>query len=855
MSQQQQQPVNPAKLQAVYNKCPELRKLGPPDNDVKVLETLGKGNYGYVYRGEIKSLNNIMSAIKVVFLKESEIKETWQEVEILRECNHPNIVKLYTTYMQGLYLWIAMEYCGGASVDHLYSVLPKPLTEEAIAVIINESVKGLAYFHETRHIHRDIKAGNLLLTDDGQIKLADFGVSARVTANNMRANSFIGTPFWMAPEVIKSENDRNNWYDAKADVWSIGITVIELADKCPPLAEIHPFTALKHILNDSMPLGLKNPKKRSKQMNEFIQYCLTRDPRRRPSCNDLLQHPFLQKAQTLRGDALIADLVEKAKQVRQKRRAGQRTDDDDDGADDSAKYAVSPSPATGHTDDTGGVGEYGGEAPGVVAVSANDPSMMGAGEQDVKGKPIIEAKQSYILDEEVLCSDFIGNYLLLGTEKGLLVADLSPPADPNAANGAGGGAAGSGQTFVFAIRGVRFRQMAVLEDYGVLVARCGKNDHVRQYRLSSMKKLIGMVLAGRRVEMPEPSSLFDRSRHQGIDGSSNPLEDFIKIPGTKDSTHFIVERTAGSIFMLVLVKNDVTLFEWAKDPYLRFMKVKAFWLPEPPKFVSIFHDGYFVRELLVNYSMEANLVNVEDAKVTELPVANEFRSSGGPDGTPAPNGERWRTYDQLPIEANTFATMRMTVLRQNSVNRKIAAAVSPYQDGMSAVPAAKRKYLATYGLATHIVDGKAQVIANTPAFRWTTHPGKLLVVPGLYVIGVCEHSVEICDIKTGEKLQVIQHSAQLKFLCDRNGKLVIATAKKRRAFQVFILGATPVLLHQLQQRQMHAVQQQHQQHQGNEGPGGHGYQHPPMPPQPQQAQGSSRWRHPRGGRQRAHLGI
>ncbi|KAI9221611.1 kinase-like domain-containing protein [Blastocladiella britannica] len=827
MSQQQDQPVNPAKLQALFNKCPPLRQLGPPDADVEVIETLGKGNYGYVYRGKVKSIGDVMSAVKVVFLKESELKETWQEVEILAECNHPNVVRLYTTYMKGLYLWIAMEYCGGGSVDTLYAVLPKPMTEEAISVIIHEAVKGLAYFHDQKFIHRDIKAGNLLLTESGEIKLADFGVSARIGHTNNRAHSFIGTPFWMAPEVIRSENDSNNWYDVKADVWSIGITTIELADKCPPLAEIHPMTALKHILNETMPLGLKNPKKRTKLINDFVQTCLIRDVRRRPNCHELLNHPYMQKADGLRGRELIADLVEKAKTARARRRAGQRYDDDD-GADDAAKYAVSPQPSSAPVE----VGEAGGSHPVLVAQPVDDDS-------DVKGKPIIEAKQSFILEEEVLCSDFIGPYLLLGTEKGLLVTDLNTDTSAAATAAAGPGASvnAGGQNFIYAIRGVRFRQLGVLDDYGVLVARCGKNDHVRQYRLSSIRKLITAVLAGKSFEMPEPSSLFDRSRHQGTDGSPNPLEDFIKIPGTKDATQFVVERTAGSIFLLVLVKNDVTLFEWAKDPYLRFMKVKAFWLPETPKFVSVFHDGYFVRDLLVNYQQEANLVNVEDAKVTELAVSGDFRTHGGPDGTAAATSERWRTFDQLPIEANTFATMRMTVLRQTSVNRKMAAAVSPYQDGMMAVPAAKRRYLATYGLVTHIVDVKANVVPNTPRFQWTTVPGKLLVVPGLYVIGVCDNSIEICDIKSGEKLQVIQHSAPLRFLCDKGGRLVIATARKRRAFQVFVLGATPVLLHQLQQRQQAQMQQQMAQDDADAAHGVHsGYGAGPAAPQSPQQQ-------------------
>jgi hypothetical protein len=518
-------------------------------------------------------------------------------------------------------------------------------------------------------------------------------------------------------------------------------------------------------------------------MNEFIQFCLTRDPRKRPSAEDLLKHPYLLKAEGLRGRELVADLVEKAKTLRQKKKSGQRIDDDFD--EDPSKYQVNPESAS-----SSDIGQTG---PGVGTPDVNVSAVNIAEDpQDVKGKPIIEARQSYILDEEVLCSDFLGQYLLLGTDKGLLVADLNLAQEQ--------------QTFLFCVRGVRFRQLSVLEDYGVMLARCGKNDHVRQYRLSSIRKLIRMVLNGERADVPE-TGLFHRNT-QGVDGSANPLQDFIKIPMTKDSTSFIIERTAGSIFMVVLVKNDMTLFEWAKDPYLRFMKVKGFWLPEQPKFISLFHDGYFVRDILVNYAGEANLVNAEDSKVTELQVASVFRQTGGDGGANAKSDERWRTFEQLPIEQNVFQTMRMTVLRQASVNRKIAAAVSPYQDGTHSVPAAKRRYLATFGYVTYIVDGRAQPVANSPSFRWTKHPTKLLVVPSLYVIGICENSVEICDIKTGEKLQVIQHTASLRFLCDKNGRLVIATNKKRRTFQVFILGATQIVLQQLAQRQ----QNQHMQH-------------------------------------------
>ncbi|KAJ1500845.1 hypothetical protein HMI56_003585, partial [Coelomomyces lativittatus] len=566
---------------------------------------------------------------------------------------------------------------------------------------------GLAYFHETRHIHRDIKAGNLLLTESGEIKLADFGVSSRLNAQNLRANSFIGTPFWMAPEVIRSENDRNNWYDAKADIWSMGITVIELADKAPPLADIHPFTALKLVLQDSQRLGLSNPKKRSKLMNDFIQQCLIRDPQTRPSARELLQHPFLVKAQALRAKDLIADLVEKAKSYRVKMKSGQRIEDDFD--DDASKYQVEdedkPSKESGDSSN---------QKQERIHVSQAIPPLEN---QDMKGSPIIEARHSFVLDEEVLCCDFLGSLLLLGTDRGLLVADLTSSAEP---------------MFVFCIRGVRFRQIAVIEDYDVVVAICGKNDHVRQYRIPSLYKLNRMALNGERIDQKKDTRFFNKQHHSPQpDLGNNPSEDFLKIPSTKDSTNFVIERTAGSIFLLVLIRHDMILHEWAKDPYLRFMKVKAFWLPEQPKFLSIFHDGFFVRDILVNYAHEANLVNVEDAKVTEIDVSQAFKQGGN-------INDRWRTFDQLPIEANVI--VKHTMLRAHSVNRKVAAAVSPYQDGLRPVPPSFRQYLATFGKITHFVDIKGQPISGAPMFHWTAVPSKLLLVPSLYIIAVCENS-------------------------------------------------------------------------------------------------------------------
>lgn len=762
--------AHPAKLNAIYQKCPQLKQTPSPEGEVDVLETLGKGNYGYVYKGRLRSMEKL-SAVKVVYLKESELREILLEVEILKECNHANIVQHYATYMQGMDLWICMEYCGGGSVDSIYAALPKPLSDDAIAVIMYESLQGLAYFHKTNHIHRDIKAGNLLLTESGEVKLADFGVSAKLSSRQPLAHSFIGTPYWMAPEVILSDNDRNNLYDCKVDIWSIGITAIELADKAPPLADIHPFTALKLILQDNTQLGLKNPKKRPKQFVDFINACLTRDPRKRPSAEELLKHPFFAKIPQIKGNQMLADLVTKAQTFRQKKKAGVMVYDDDDD-DDPSRYEIAPAQTKVEKAEPTPV------AITPVVVQKTQAQIMPP--EATVGRAIIEAKQSYILDEEILCADFLGPYLLLGTEKGLLVADLSQP---------------DFQAFTFCIRGVRFRQISILEDYGVMMARCGKNDHVRQYRLSSLKKCCKTVFGGETQDSPSTPSRDEGMFSFGSKSVSNtgsPSDDFIKIPSTKDSTNFMTERTAGSIFMLVLFRQDITLFEWAKEPYSRFMKVKSFWLPETPRFMSMFHDGYFIREVLLGYTNEANIVNVEDAKVQEIQVHKDF-SSGG-----VPRDERWRTYDQLPLDQSLYATIKANDVRQATVNRKVLAAVSPYQNQQGSANLHLRRFLATFGKRTKIVDMSGNPIPNTPTFTWSSYPSKLLVVPGMYVIGICETSVEVCNIKSGEQLQVIQHSAQLKFLTDKNGKLCIATQKKRKSHQVFILGAAAQLLESLQ---------------------------------------------------------
>ena len=272
-----------------------------PELIYEILEKLGQGNYGIVYKVRKKQTNEIFAA-KISTILNSNIDNFKKEINVLKQSNSPYIIKYYNSYIKNNKIWIIIEYCDCGSILDLMRITKKTLKENEISAIIKNILKGLIFLHDQKKIHRDIKAGNILLTKkNSYVKIGDFGVSTQLMHSFSKKISKIGTPYWMSPEVISQSN-----YDSKCDIWSLGITCIEMAEGKPPYSEIRTFLVMKKIISNP-PKGLTNPKLWSKEFNDFVSLCLTFDPLKRPSAKDLIKHPFICKYN--RGYKVIEELI------------------------------------------------------------------------------------------------------------------------------------------------------------------------------------------------------------------------------------------------------------------------------------------------------------------------------------------------------------------------------------------------------------------------------------------------------------------------------------------------------------------------------------------------------------------
>ncbi|CAB3259442.1 unnamed protein product [Arctia plantaginis] len=280
---------NDAKKKKVFN---NIRDNFDPSENWDMVGELGDGAFGKVYKAQHKVTGQLAAAKMCVLDNEDDLADFTVEIDILTEVRHPNVVELHEAYFIDNKLWMLLEYCDGGALDSVMAELEKGLNEIQIAYVCREMCRGLQFLHSRKVIHRDLKAGNVLATMTGGVKLADFGVSAKNKSTLQKHDTFIGTPYWMAPEVVLCETFRDNPYDFKVDIWSLGITLIEFAQMEPPNHEMTPMRVLLKI-QKSEPPTLDQPSRWSKSFNDFIARALVKDPEKRPTAVELLKHEFV----------------------------------------------------------------------------------------------------------------------------------------------------------------------------------------------------------------------------------------------------------------------------------------------------------------------------------------------------------------------------------------------------------------------------------------------------------------------------------------------------------------------------------------------------------------------------------
>ncbi|KNC51933.1 uncharacterized protein AMSG_12140 [Thecamonas trahens ATCC 50062] len=726
---------------------------GDPRDLYEIIEKVGRGSYGSVFKGMSKATGAVV-AIKTLALEEGEdLEDVINEIRILKQCDHPNIVKYFGSYMVDDDLWIVMEFCDGGSVLDIYEALDSPLAEAQIAYIVRESFKGLLYLHENGMIHRDIKGGNVLLTSDGRVLLADFGVSAILNTTLSKRNTFIGTPYWIAPEVIMVESDGDP-YDAKADIWSMGITAIEMAELGPPYGDVHPMRALFLIGSAQRVPSLHDKKAWSSAFHAFLEACLVKDPAGRPSAVEILEHEFLKNAPT--SAAILTELIEQAREAEanasvglgraagtmMRMKAGEApksdttSDEDDSGTFIKKKMPEAAAPAAavpdvavqGSDSDSDEDSDADGASAATKAKASKGKSPAGKNKPLAKNvdslkvgvathgradstvsstlRPASTTPLHQVSVPEGYAHTFEAQALLRDFTRGANCADNWGEKlfigtskgiylfDPHAA---------SPELTLVRVVKVKCVELIVIEELSVVVTISGSSSQVVVYELRSLAG------AGKKKKKTKAGAV--------LASTKNCHSIFIGRDG-EDNSNF---------FLCAAIKKKLYLCEWAPHPYNKFMHLVEFSTSSRTQVGLLFKDPTtnILSKIIcgsVSNKTELNIIDIASYKTSELA----------------------------------------------SFKGKAPPAAVLHLDGYTVLFSFK-----TSAKAIDIRTG-----ATVFEFEWAAPVVDVVYNGSNYIVGFTDKSVEFVSLDNHNVCQTLSHASPLKYLC-QSDFIYIASMKKK----------------------------------------------------------------------------
>uniref|UniRef100_A0A8C7GZA5 non-specific serine/threonine protein kinase n=1 Tax=Oncorhynchus kisutch TaxID=8019 RepID=A0A8C7GZA5_ONCKI len=775
----------------------DLSALRDPAGIFELVEVVGNGTYGQVYK--------VCSLCQTYFPILEEEEEIKLEINMLKTySHHRNIATYYGAFVkksragQDDQLWLVMEYCGAGSVtDLVKKTKGNSLKEDWIAYICREVLRGLSHLHSHHVIHRDIKGQNVLLTENAEVKLVDFGVSAQLDRTIGRRNTFIGTPYWMAPEVIACDENPDSTYDYRSDLWSLGITALEMAEGAPPLCDMHPMRAL-FLIPRNLPPKLKS-KKWSKKLMTFVESCLVKNYLHRPATETLLRHSFIKDLPNERQvRIMLKDHLDRTRKKRDK---------------ESPEYEYS-----GSEDEEEEINEEEGEPSSIVNLPGESTLRREFLRLQQENKNWSEAqRQQQVLQQQLRDQESYKQQLLAERQKRIhqqkeqrrrledkpvncppgksnssssftpfidpRLLQISPPQSPV------GHTSGRPPAIQDPIRREGHRKGSVVNVNPTNIRPQSDTPEIRKYKKKFNTEILCAGLWGvnllvgtenglwllDRSGQGKVYSLISRRRFQQMDvleglnvlitisGKKNKLrlyylswlrnkilrndpevekrQGWTSVGDLEGCVHYKVVRYEKIKFLVIALKNAVEVYAWAPKPYHKFMAFKSFGsLPQRPLSVDLtVEDG---QRLKVIYGSLSG-----------------FHAIDVDSGTP---------YDlYLPTHIQGVIRPHAIIILPNSSGMEVLVC---YED--------EGVYIDTYGRIT-----------KETVLQWGEMPASVAYLQSNQVMGWGDKAIELRSANTGNLEGVFMHkkAQKLKFLCERNDKVFFATVQSGGCSQIYFM--------------------------------------------------------------------